>query len=60
MFCLIYFLWNSWILSCLRFGDKDQSNTMTKNECETLLKKSLNVELAEENFDQLFQVEFIH
>ena len=50
---------HSWILSCLRFGDKDQSNTMTKEECQQLLQNSLNVQLTEETFDGLFQVQSI-
>ncbi|CAF2740806.1 unnamed protein product [Rotaria sp. Silwood2] len=45
----------NWILSHLRFGDKDKSNTITKLECQQLLADSLNVELPEDVFEKLFQ-----
>ncbi|CAF1280178.1 unnamed protein product [Rotaria sordida] len=45
----------NWILSHLRFGDKDKSNTITKPECQQLLADSLNIELPEDVFEKLFQ-----
>ncbi|CAF3886376.1 unnamed protein product, partial [Rotaria sp. Silwood1] len=45
----------NWILSHLRFGDKDKSNTITNLECQQLLADSLNVELPEDVFEKLFQ-----
>ena len=50
---------NSWILSQLRFVDKDKSSTMDKAECQHLLVNSLNVQLAEDVFENLFNVEVI-
>lgn len=52
----MFFFSISWILSQLRFADKDQSNTMTKFECQQLLNNSLNIDLSEDIFQKLFQV----
>lgn len=51
-----FFVFISWILSYLRFADKDKSNTMTKAECHQLLINSLNIKLPEEIFEKLFHV----
>ncbi|CAF1230912.1 unnamed protein product [Adineta ricciae] len=47
----------NWILSQLRFADKDKSSTMDRTECQQLLVNSLNVQLAEDVFENLFNVE---
>ncbi len=46
----------SWILKYFRIADIDGSNTLTKRECRKLLTNSLNVEVPENIFEQLFQV----
>ena len=45
----------SWILNYLRFADKDNSNSMNKRECRKLLTDSLNIELDETIFEQIYQ-----
>ncbi|UJR35038.1 hypothetical protein I4U23_027814 [Adineta vaga] len=44
----------NWILSHLRFSDKDKSSTMDKTECQQLLTNSLNIQLTDETFEKLF------
>jgi len=39
----------------LRFADKDNSNSMNKRECRKLLTDSLNIELDETIFEQIYQ-----
>lgn len=56
----LFFIALSWILSHLRFADKDKSNDMTKHECRKLFTDSLNVELPEEILEKLFKVIEIH
>jgi len=52
----LFLVFISWILSYLRFADKDKSNTMTKAECHQLLINSINIKLPEEIFEKLFHV----
>jgi hypothetical protein len=55
-----FYLFFSWILSYLRFADKNDLRTMNKQQCRQLLADSLNVELDEEIFEKLFQVKSNH
>jgi hypothetical protein len=57
---IIFVLLISWILSQLRFADKDKSNKLTKHECRKVFTNSLNVELAEDVLEKLFKVTQMH
>ncbi len=51
-----YFVFFSWILNYFRKADRDRSNSLTKKECQRLLRNSLNVKVPENLFEQLFEV----
>ena len=46
----------SWILNFFHAADKNQSKVLSKGECRDLLTNSLNVELPDDIFEQMFYV----
>ncbi|CAF3921853.1 unnamed protein product [Rotaria sp. Silwood1] len=45
----------NWILQFFHGADKDKSNTLTKQECQALLMNTLNVEMPDSVFEQMFK-----
>ncbi|CAF4014958.1 unnamed protein product, partial [Rotaria sordida] len=45
---------DNWILEFFHVADKNKSNTLSKKECRDLLAKSLNIEMPDNIFEQMF------
>ena len=56
----MFFSFNSWILEFFHSADKNQSNTLTKEECRDLFENSLNWKLSDHVFERIFNVKFIN